>query len=66
VQNVVVGHLWSDFREAFSAHIILGHGAQKSFPIRAGTIYVRKRETHKAQRKSITANILRHDTSEPQ
>jgi hypothetical protein len=49
VQNVAVEHLWSDFREAFSAHTILGHGEQKSSSVRAGVIYLRKRETHKAK-----------------
>jgi len=53
VQNVAVEHPWSDFREVFSAHTILGHGVQKSSSVRAGVIYLTKRETHKAQSKSI-------------
>jgi len=52
VQNVAVEHPSSDFREAFSAHTILGHGVQKSSSVRAGVIYLRKRETHKAHKKS--------------
>lgn len=64
MQNVTVDHPWSDFRETLSTHIILGHGVHKSSSVCAGVIYLRNRETHKAQRKSRTENILRHDTLE--
>lgn len=64
MQNITVDHPWSDFRETLSAHIIVGHSVQKSSSVCAGVIYLKKRETHKAQRKSRTANILRHDTLE--